>query len=74
MPKGIPIIPTINASKNTVCFNCFLVAPILENKPNCFFLSITDMANELYITIMQAIDTKVNIIIIIKDIESTILL
>ena len=65
IPKGIPMKAIIKASKNTVFDNCFLVAPILANNPNCFFLSITEMENELYITIIQAIDTNDKIIVII---------
>ena len=47
IPKIIPITPTTKASKKTVFRICFLVAPILESKPNCFFLSITLIAKEL---------------------------
>ena len=47
IPKIIPIVPTINASKKTVCLNCFLVVPMLAKRPNCFFLSITEIAKEL---------------------------
>ena len=62
IPRGIPIIPTINDSNNTVFLSCFLVAPIDAKSPNCFFLSITDIANELYITIIQPTDTNNSII------------
>ena len=50
IPKGIPIIPNINPSKNTVFFICFLVAPILESIPYCFSLSVTEIANPFLIT------------------------
>ena len=46
-PKIIPILPTTNASKNTVFLICALVAPILEKRPNCFLRSMTEIANEL---------------------------
>ena len=46
-PKIIPIVPTIIASKKIIYDSCLLVAPVLDNKPNSFFLSITDIAKEL---------------------------
>ena len=46
IPSGIPIALKTTASKNTPLFNCFLVAPMEDNKPNCFLRSLTEIEKE----------------------------
>lgn len=67
--SGIPIKLNIIPSYITDFFICFLVAPTDESIPNCFFLSDTDIAKLLYITIIDPIAIT---IIRITDIVITI--
>jgi hypothetical protein len=47
IPKGMPITAINKDSKNTEFINCFLVAPTLDRRPNCFLLSLTEIEKEL---------------------------
>ena len=56
IPSIIPILPTIKASNKTVFLICLPVVPIDEYNPKLFFLSIVDIAKELYITTIHPTD------------------